>query len=66
MPIWQFYKSLSTKTRLIIGSGVILYAGVGLLLTDVAEEKFDLVPSEEEKRRLKELVPKVRVVDREG
>ncbi|KAG0129249.1 hypothetical protein HOY82DRAFT_488357, partial [Tuber indicum] len=62
----RFYKSLSTKTRLIIGGGVILYAGVGLLLTDVAEEKFDLVPSEEDKRQLKELVPKVRVVDREG
>jgi len=45
---------------------VIVYAGLGLLLTDVAEEKFDLVPSEEDKRRLKELVPKVRVVDREG
>jgi hypothetical protein len=43
---------------------VIAYATVGLFLSDIAEEKLQLVPTEEDKRQLSELVPKVRAVER--
>jgi len=41
------------------------YAGAGLLLTDKAEEVFDMVPTEEDKLRLQSSIPKIRLVDKD-
>lgn len=41
-----------------------MYATAMLYISDAAEKKLDLVPTEEDKRRLEELVPKVRTVER--
>ena len=40
------------------------YAGLGLLLSDKAEESFGLVPSEQDRERLREIVPRITVVDK--
>jgi hypothetical protein len=40
------------------------YAGLGLFLSDKAEEKFGLKPSEQDWEELREALPKIRTVDR--
>lgn len=41
------------------------YAAFGLLLSDKAEEAFGFTPTQQDKERLKDIVPKVRVVEKE-
>ncbi|OCL11273.1 hypothetical protein AOQ84DRAFT_374152 [Glonium stellatum] len=65
MSIWQKYRSLPSRTRVLIGVGIMGYAGLGLLLSDTAEEKFGLVPTEKDKEELDKIIPKVRLVDRD-
>jgi hypothetical protein len=59
----SYYTSLSPKTRLMVGGGMIGYACLGLFLADTAEEKLGYTPTEEDKKRLREALPKIRVVD---
>lgn len=42
---------------------MIGWAGLGLLLTDKAEERFGLVPTEKDREELERVVPRVRRVD---
>ncbi|KAL7270731.1 hypothetical protein RUND412_006557 [Rhizina undulata] len=63
MSLWRYYTTLSPRTRLLVGGSVIAYALAGLYVSDAAEEKFDLLPTEADKKRLEELVPRIRVVD---
>lgn len=65
MSIWQKYRSLAPRTRVLIGVGIMGYAGLGLLLSDTAEEKFGLVPTEKDKEELDRIIPKIRLVDRD-
>ena len=65
MPLWESYRAMSMRTRLLIGGGIMAYAGFGLLVSDKAEEALGLVPTEDDKRRLKEAMPKIHTVDRE-
>ncbi len=46
-----------------MGLGTMAWAGLGLLLSDKAEEAFGLKPTEKDKEGLKDLLPKVRRVD---
>ncbi|KAK0289128.1 hypothetical protein LTR35_000504 [Friedmanniomyces endolithicus] len=64
MPLWTSYRALSMQTRLLIGAGIMAYAGFGLLVSDKAEEALGLVPTEEDKQRLREAVPRVYAVER--
>lgn len=41
------------------------YAGLGMFLSDKAEEKFGLVPTDKDKEELERVMPKIRTVDRE-
>ena len=59
------YRLLSTRTRLIIGVGIMTYAGFGILVSDKAEQVFGFVPTEQDKQRLQEAIPKVHALDRE-
>lgn len=43
----------------------MLYAGFGLFLSDRAEQTFGFTPSEEDKRKLRESMPKIHFVDKE-
>lgn len=63
--VLRAYRNLSPRTRLMIGGGVMLYAGFGLFLSDKAEQTFGFTPSEEDKRKLREAVPKIHVVDKD-
>lgn len=58
------WKAITPRTRLLIGGGVIVYAVVMESLSDVAEKKFDLVPTEDDMRRLENAIPKFRAVKR--
>jgi hypothetical protein len=49
---------------MLIGAGIMAYAGFGLLVMDKAEKAFGMEASEEEKERLKRaVVPRVVVVN---
>ncbi|KAI4847395.1 hypothetical protein E4T44_04532 [Aureobasidium sp. EXF-8845] len=63
MSLWRYYTSLSPKTRLMVGGGIIGYACLGLFLADTAEEKLGYTPTEEDKKRLREALPRIRVVE---
>jgi hypothetical protein len=41
------------------------YAGIALYLSDQAEEKYGFKASEEDKKKLKEILPKIHTVERE-
>lgn len=49
-----------------IGLGVIAYSGLGIWVSNGAEKHFGMVPSEEEKERLKRAIPKITTVDRQA
>jgi hypothetical protein len=48
----------------MIGVGVMAYAGAGLFLSDKAEEKFGLTPTDKDLEELKGALPKITTVDR--
>ncbi|EMD64744.1 hypothetical protein GGP41_002980 [Bipolaris sorokiniana] len=64
MAVWQWFKNIPPKTRMIIGVGVMAYAGVGLYISDVAEEKLGYTPTEKDKEQLKEALPKISAVEK--
>jgi hypothetical protein len=47
----------------MVGGGIIGYACLGLFLADTVEEKLGYTPTEEDKKRLREALPKIRVVE---
>ncbi|SMQ50306.1 unnamed protein product [Zymoseptoria tritici ST99CH_3D1] len=65
MSFWQSYRNLSPRTRMIAGGGVIVWGIVGILISDRAEKSFDLVPTDEDRRKLKEAIPKLHMVEKE-
>ncbi|MCJ1370688.1 hypothetical protein MMC20_001901 [Loxospora ochrophaea] len=60
MSLWHSYRSLSPRTRLLLGLGTLTWAGIGLALTEPMERRFGLVPTEEDRERL----PRIVTVDR--
>lgn len=59
------YRNLSPKTRLLIGGGIMAYAAFGLFLSDKAEQTFGMVPTEKDREKLRDAMPKIRTVDKE-
>ena len=64
MSLWQSYRALAPRTRLFIGGGIMAYAALGLLASDQAEQLLGWTATEEDRKRLKDEMPKVHVVDR--
>lgn len=60
------YRNLSPRTRLMLGGGVMAYAVFGLFISDKAEEAFGFTPTEEDKKRLREAVPKIHIIEKES
>jgi hypothetical protein len=50
---------------MLIGGGVMAYALFGILLSDRAEAAFGFTPTEEDKKNLRDAVPKIHLVERE-
>ena len=65
MSLWQSYRNLSPRTRLIIGGGIIAYAGFGLLASDKAEQMFGFTATEEDKKKLQESMPRIHLVNKD-
>jgi hypothetical protein len=49
---------------MLLGAGVVAYATAGLWVSDWVEKRFGFEPTEEERKRLESVVPKVRAVER--
>jgi len=64
MSLWQSYRNLAPRTRLFIGGGIMAYAAFGLLASDQAEQLLGWTATEEDRKRLKEELPKVHIVDK--
>lgn len=47
----------------MVGGGAMAYACLGLFISDAAEEKLGYTPTEQDKQKLKEALPRIRVVD---
>lgn len=50
---------------MFIGVGVIVYSGVGIVVSNGAERRFGMVPTEQDKERLRKAIPKITTVDRQ-
>ena len=50
---------------MLIGLGIIGYSGMGILISNGAEKRFGFVASEDEKERLRRMIPKITTMDRE-
>lgn len=64
MALWSSYTSLSSRTRLLLGLGVMANAALALRFSDQIENALGLLPSQEDEKELKERMPKVTRVDR--
>ncbi|KAH9829072.1 hypothetical protein Tdes44962_MAKER09186 [Teratosphaeria destructans] len=65
MSLWTSYRNLSPRTRLILGGGVMAYAVFGLFVSDKAEAALGFTPTEQDRQRLKEAMPRISVVDKD-
>lgn len=59
------YQNLSPRARLSVGAGLLAWGVVGLLLSERAEQKLGLTPSEEDKAALDRMLPKITVAERD-
>ena len=48
-----------------LGVGVMAYAGLGLLLSDQAEEKLGMIPTAKDREDLAKVLPKIRTMDKD-
>nr|POE54498.1 hypothetical protein CFP56_41436 [Quercus suber] len=65
MSLWSSYRALSPRTRMLLGGGIIAWSAVGLFISDRAEEAWGLTPTEQDKQKLREALPRISVRDRE-
>ncbi|KAH7030986.1 uncharacterized protein B0I36DRAFT_322950 [Microdochium trichocladiopsis] len=64
MSLFQSFKNLSPRTRLLVGAGLFTWGLVGLQFTDAAGEKLGIAePTERDREELRALAPRIRVVD---
>ncbi|KAI1816909.1 hypothetical protein GGS20DRAFT_132638 [Poronia punctata] len=63
MSLLQVFRNLSPKTRIGVGLGLLAWGFVGLQLSDRAEERY-FKPTEEDVAALRELAPRITVVER--
>lgn len=49
----------------MLGGGVIAYAFAGMFMSDQLEQVLGYVPTEDDKKRLKEAIPKVMIMDKD-
>jgi hypothetical protein len=61
---YRSYRNLSPRTRIGVGIGILAWGFIGLQLSDRAEEKFGLKPTEEDKAALSQLAPRIIAVDK--
>lgn len=57
------FLNLSPRTRMLIGLGIVGYSGIGMLVSNGLEKQFGMVASEEDKERLRKVIPKITTLD---
>lgn len=57
------YRTLTPRTRILIGAGIMAYALAGQFLADKAESTLGYTPSAEDREKLDRVMPKIRVLD---
>lgn len=62
--LYRWYKGLAPKTRMIMGVGIMAYAGFGLLMTDEIEQRFGMTPTEQDYEEVRKLVPKISTIEK--
>ncbi|KAF2455063.1 hypothetical protein BDY21DRAFT_290086, partial [Lineolata rhizophorae] len=60
-----WYRGLAPQARMLLGVGIMAWGLAGLWLSDRAEQAFGFTPTDEDKARLAQTIPKIRTVDRE-
>ncbi|KAF2864382.1 hypothetical protein K470DRAFT_254036 [Piedraia hortae CBS 480.64] len=63
MSLWQSYKTLQPRTRMLLGAGVMLYAVLGMRYSDSFGNLLGITPTARDEEELKEKM-KVRIVER--
>ncbi|XDG09130.1 hypothetical protein ABKA04_008745 [Annulohypoxylon sp. FPYF3050] len=58
------FRNLSPRTRIGVGLGLLTWGAVGLHLSDRAEERYGLTPTEDDKAALAKVLPRITAVDR--
>ncbi|KAF1832564.1 hypothetical protein BDW02DRAFT_599864 [Decorospora gaudefroyi] len=53
MAIWEWFKGIPPRTRIIVGVGIMAYASAGLYLSDKAEEHLRRTATEKEEEELR-------------
>ena len=64
-PPTRSFRSFSPRARLTIGLGVLAWGTIGLYVSDAAEKKLGFEPKESDKEALREMVPKIVVVEKD-
>ncbi|OAA61442.1 hypothetical protein ISF_05521 [Cordyceps fumosorosea ARSEF 2679] len=59
------YKNLSPNARLGVGVAILAWGAAGLYLSDRAEERFGLTPTDRDREALRQMTPHIVAVDRE-
>ncbi|PSK34049.1 hypothetical protein B9Z65_8375 [Elsinoe australis] len=62
--LWSKYRSLPSRTRILLGTGLIGYALLAQTLSDKAEEPLGLKATEQDKEELYRYMPRIRTVER--
>lgn len=52
MSLWQSFRSLAPRTRMLLGVGLMVYAGLAMTVSDRVEEKIGMKPTEEDRDKL--------------
>ncbi|KAH8681425.1 hypothetical protein BX600DRAFT_505113 [Xylariales sp. PMI_506] len=66
MSLLQSFRNLSPRVRLGVGVGLLAWGAIGLQLSDHAEERFGLKPTEEDKEALTKLAPRITTVGKDN
>jgi hypothetical protein len=59
------FRNLPQRTRVGVGVGILAWGAIGLYISDSAEKKLGLEPSQQDKEALQAVVPRISVVERE-
>lgn len=62
--MFKAYRNLSPKARMGVGLTIIAWGCAGPYLSDRAEEVFGFTPTEQDKKNLEKLKPRLTAVDR--
>lgn len=65
MSLLQSFRNLSPRARVGVGLGLLAWGAIGLHLSDRAEERYGLTPTEDDKAALAKVLPRITAVDRE-